>query len=212
MSKKTIESKIITRTAVVDGQTGELLQTQEHEQSATKVIRSQEPSYIKLYIEDMLYMKDMPKALSTLTYELARRATYANKEDGMCIALPKYVKQQICKACGWTDLRSLNNALTKLLNGHIIQRLGGKGSGMYQLSPYLFGKGDWKYIENIRMQWDYNLIKGKTFSTAFTYNNPDDTTDSQVNEDENWVHEISYEESGIPEDELQDAVGYSRKE
>lgn len=167
MSKTTIVNE--ARRQVVDVNTGEILQ--EERSIGTKTIHKQEPPYIKLYLEDILYMSDMPKSLSGLTYSLATRAQYANKEDGLCVFLPTYVKQQILQECGWDKMQSLNNALNKLVNGKILKRL---GVGAYQLNPYFFGKGEWKDIDNIRMTWDYNEIKGKTFSTSFRYKSDND--------------------------------------
>ena len=170
MAKKIIESQVTERTVVVDGQTGEFLQNVEHSQTATKTIRSAEPPYVKLYLEDILYLKSMPKTYSSLTYELIKRASYANEEEGLCVSLTPFVKGKICEVCGWDELRTLNNALSKLVKGDILKRL---GTGTYQLNPWLFGKGEWKDIENIRMTWDYSL-KGKTFSTQFTYRTEDE--------------------------------------
>ena len=77
-----------------------------------------------------------------------------------------YIKEEICRECGYTNVRSLNNDLTKLVKGCIIKRL---GTGTYQLNPHIFGKGEWKDIESIQATWDYNDIKGKTFNTVFSY-------------------------------------------
>lgn len=165
MAKTTIESQITDTTVLVDVSSGEVLQEETHTQTASKTIRTAEPPYIKLYIEDMLYMADMPKTYTNITYSLAKRASYANEEEGLCVALTPFIKEKICKECGWTETRSLNNALSKLVKGNIIKRL---GTGTYQLNPYLFGKGEWKDIEKVRMTWEYN-IHGRTYSAAFTY-------------------------------------------
>lgn len=132
----------------------------------TRTIYKQEPPYLKLYLEDILYMSDMPKSLTGLTYSLAKRATYADRDQGLLIYLPLYVKQQLLKECGYEKMQSLSNAINKLCKGEIIKRL---GTGVYQLNPYLFGRGEWQDIDNIRMVWDYDKIKGRTFNTSFTY-------------------------------------------
>ena len=177
MPKTIIESQLSNTLAIVDGQTGELLQEQTTTQTASKTIRTAEPPYIKLYIEDMLYMSDMPKTFTNLTYSLVKRANYANDEEGLCVALTGFVKEKICKECGWEETRSLNNALSKLVKGNILKRL---GTGTYQLNPYLFGKGEWKDIENIRVTWNYDVMKGRTFSTAFTYTDNSQTVSENI--------------------------------
>lgn len=201
MAKTIIESKITDSTVVVDGQTGEVLQNIEHSQTGTKTIRSAEPPYVKFYIEDMLYMSDMPKTYTNLTYELIKRATYANEEEGLCVSLTPYTKSKICTACGWDKLRSLNNALTKLVKGGILKRL---GTGTYQLNPYLFGKGEWRDIENIRMTWEYNM-KGRTFATSFTYKEQAEEAEEVEQEDltDIPVDDLSDELSEALQDELQ---------
>lgn len=159
MPKTTIEYQ--AERAVIDGQTGEILELEQSQ--GTKTIHKQEPPYIKLYIEDMLYMADMPKSLSGLTYSLLKRARYA--KDGLRIDLSTFVKREILAECGYEKLQSLTNALGKLCKGNIIRRL---GSGTYQLNPYLFGRGEWTEIDNIRATWDYNAIKGRTFAVSLT--------------------------------------------
>lgn len=148
----------------IDAQTGEVL---EMEQSiGTRTIYKQEPPYIKLYLQDILYLNDVPKSLTNVMYALLNYVTYADQENGMCIPLNGFIKQQIREKCGMDNPRTLNNALSKLVKGNILKRI---GSGTYQLNPYFFGKGDWKDIANIRATWSYDIINGRTFQTAITY-------------------------------------------
>lgn len=193
MSKTVIESKITNENTVIDGQTGEVLQYEQHTQTGTKTIRTAEPAYVKLYIDDILYMADIPKALSPLVYELAKRASYANEEDGMCVSLTAYVKDKICETCNWANKRIMNNYLTKLAKADIIKRL---GQGTYQLNPYLFGRGEWKDIEKIRMTWNYDSFKGKTVKTDFTYKQ-----EIENNEDLSDMLTAAYEADKIAEQE-----------
>lgn len=184
MSKTIIESKSTNTLAVVDGQTGEVLQEETHTQVASKTIHGAEPPYIKLYLQDMLYMSDLPKSYSGLVYTMLKRSSYANDEEGLCVTLAQYTKEKILKECGWDKMQSLNNALNKLVKGNVIKRL---GTGVYQFNPYLFGRGEWKDIDNIRLTWNYDAIKGKTFSTSFTYNSSvvvDETVEETVCKEE----------------------------
>lgn len=169
MPKTTIEYHGLYKK--VDGQ-GEVLELEEQE--STKTIHKQEPPYIKLYIEDMLYMADMPKSLSGLTYSLLKRARYA--KEGLRVDVSTYVKHEILAECGYEKLQSLTNALGKLCKGEIIRRL---GTGTYQLNPWLFGRGEWKDIDNIRATWNYSL-KGRTFAVAVTYKDGTTQTTGQT--------------------------------
>lgn len=149
----------------IDAQTGEIL---EMEQSiGTRTIYKQEPPYIKLYLQDILYLNDVPKSLTNVLYALLSYVTYADQENGMCIPLNGFIKSQIREKCGMDNPRTLNNALSKLVKGNILKRI---GTGTYQLNPYFFGRGDWKDIANIRATWNYDAISGRSFQAAITYN------------------------------------------
>ncbi len=177
MAKTTIVSQMEHTDRIVDVATGEIVQERQVSDEITKTIHKQEPPYIKLYIQDLLYLSDMPKGLTNIVYSLAMRASYANPLDadkGLIVALTSYIRQEICNECGYKNIQSLNNDITKLVKGNIIKRI---GTGTYQLNPYLFGKGDWKCIDNIRMSWVYD-IKGRTFGeVAFGYKTE---TDGQI--------------------------------
>lgn len=162
MSQTTIVNEAVYQK--IDAQTGEVL---EMEQSiGTRTIYKQEPPYVKLYLQDILYLNDVPKSLTNVLYALLNYVTYADQENGMCIPLNGFIKQQIREKCGMDNPRTLNNALSKLVKGDILKRI---GTGTYQLNPYFFGKGDWKDIANIRTTWNYDAIKGRTFQAAITY-------------------------------------------
>lgn len=125
-----------------------------------------EPNYIKLYLQDIMYMSDMPKQYAGLTACLLKRISYASDEDGLCVALVPRIKKAICEEMGWKRTSSLDNALQKLLAGKILYRI---DRSMYQFNPYLFGKGDWQDISRLRLEINYDDIKGKTFKTVCEY-------------------------------------------
>ena len=110
----------------IDPTTGAVLTSNSVATKTTQVVHKAEPQYVKLYIKDMLYMRDMPKGLSDITLALASRATYAdssNIDQGLRVALTPYIKEEICRECGYTNVRSLNNDLTKLVKGCIIKKI-----------------------------------------------------------------------------------------
>lgn len=156
MAKTTIVNEAWRET--VDGQTGEVLQLEHSE--GTRTIYKQEPPYIKLYIQDILYMQDMPKGLTNVVYALLDNALFADK--GLRIFLPTGLKKELIEKLG-TTRAAFDNALAKLCKGQIIRR---EGTGVYALNPYFFGKGEWKDIDKLRMTWEYDAIKGKTFTGA----------------------------------------------
>ena len=59
-----------------------------------------EPSYIKLYLQDILYLSDIPnKHTQKVLYELLKRSTYAGDKDGMQVIVNSYVKN--CIKTSW---------------------------------------------------------------------------------------------------------------
>lgn len=125
-----------------------------------------EPAFVKLYLQDVLYLSDMPKHHEKILYELLRRATYAGEKSGMQVSLSAGTKRLICKELDLKNIRTINNVLTDLVRGKILYRV---ETGVYNFNPYLFGKGDWADIARLRLQVDYDDIKGKTFQTVCEY-------------------------------------------
>lgn len=125
-----------------------------------------EPSYIKLYLKDMMYLNDMPAQYAGLTLALLRRVSYAGEEDGMCVTLVPRVKETICRELGWKRVSTLDNALQKLVSGKVLYRL---DRGIYKFNPYLYGKGDWQDISRMRLEINYSEMEGRTFQTNVEY-------------------------------------------
>lgn len=125
-----------------------------------------EPTYIKLYLQDVLYLSDMPTKHSAILYELLKRATYAGDEDGMQVIINASLKRRIKETLGFKNLSSVNNAITDFVKGKILYRA---DVGMYNFNPYLFGKGDWQDVARLRLEINYDDIKGKTFKSVCEY-------------------------------------------
>lgn len=122
-----------------------------------------EPAYIKLYLQDVLYLSDMPTKHSAVLYELLKRASYAGDKDGMQVIINASLKRRIAEALGLKNIGSISNAITDFVKGKILYRA---DVGMYNFNPYLFGKGDWQDISRLRLEINYDDIKGKTFKTV----------------------------------------------
>ena len=167
-----------TERLVVDHATGEVMLSDKTNIYAP----GEEPPYIKMYIQDILYTVDMERRYAALMNAMLKRIDYADRENGLCIELTARKKRLILQEIGWKKVQSIDNGVQKLLKGKIIYRV---ERGVYRFNPYLFGKGDWKSIEKIRMEVNYDDIKGKTFKTHFTY---------KKTEDEEFWDEINGEE------------------
>lgn len=129
-----------------------------------------EPPFVKMYLNDIVYLSDLPKSYGSILYEMFKYMTYAGEKDGMVIFINGYVKENIVKALSLKTTQSIDNAITKLVKGNILKRI---SRGTYRANPYLFGKGDWQDIARLRLEINYDEIKGRTFKTACEYNDGD---------------------------------------
>ncbi|WP_412839914.1 replication/maintenance protein RepL [Bacillus paranthracis] len=122
-------------------------------QEEEKVINwGTEPNYIKVYLDTILYLKDLPKGLNSILYAFLKRMSYGNQ-----LVVNAALKRQIAKELG-LSLSSINNAISKFVKGELLIR---KDTGLYKVNPHLFGKGDWKDIAKIRLEIVFDP-KGKT--------------------------------------------------
>ena len=149
-------------TSIIDNKTGELISKR-----ANKTLSwGTEPSYIKLYLQDILYLSDMPTKHSAILYELLKRSAYAGEKDGMQVIINASLKRRIKNALNLKNVGSISNAITDFVKGKILYRV---DVGMYNFNPWLFGKGDWQDIARLRLEINYEEIKGKTFKTNVEY-------------------------------------------
>mgnify|MGYP001618243978 CR=1 FL=1 len=122
---------------IVDHETGEIKQTVD-----IKSVRlAQEPEFIKLYLQDINKIFDLPKGCSPALYEILKNMNYQGH-----IVLNKYVKK-ICAENAGLALTSFNNCITDLLKKDIISRV---DTGTYMANPHIFGKGAWSDISKQR--------------------------------------------------------------
>lgn len=129
-----------------------------------KISWGDEPQYIKVYLQDILYLSDIPSKNEKVLYELLKRSSYAG--DGMEVVVNAALKRRIADQLGMKSTGSISNAITDLVKGKIIFRV---DTGIYKFNPYLFGKGDWQDISELRLEVNYSEIEGKTFKTVCEY-------------------------------------------
>lgn len=136
-----------------------------------------EPAFVKLYLEDVLYLSDIPNKHAQVLYELLKRSTYAGDKNGMQVIVNSYVKNCIKDSLGLKNVGSISNAITDLVKGKILYRV---GTGAYNFNPYLFGKGDWQDIARLRLEVNYDDIKRKSFRAVCEYQEPQEEPESIV--------------------------------
>jgi hypothetical protein len=106
-----------------------------------------EPSFVKLYLDDITHLVDLPKTTSDVIFELLKLADYQQN-----IYIHKDQKIDICERLNIKE-SAVNKAITGLNKAQIILR---KSRGHYILNPFFFGKGSWKDIREIRVKLLYN--------------------------------------------------------
>ena len=121
---------------------------------------SAEPAYVKVYLDTVLYLSDLPKGYNSILWALLGEMSYSSKDNkygGQIIYINALMKKDIAEKLK-VSLGRINNALSDLHKGKILERV---GTGTYRINPHLFGKGDWKDIEEIRTEVVFNA-EGKT--------------------------------------------------
>lgn len=151
----------------IDNQTGELLRHKQVIQYA------KEPAYIKLYLDCLgvfISNDGLSKSLNDMLVEVFKYVTYASDEQ--LVTLGKYQKAKICAATGKSEAR-LEQAITAWVKNNVLVRV---ARSTYRLNPYIFGKGEWRDIENLRATFDF---RNGTVETDIEYQ----TDEEQPKED-----------------------------
>lgn len=138
VSKETIEK-------VLDTSTGEILE----ERFVQQVYQDKEPNYVKLYIDNLILINGLPKGTTDTIMELLKYMSYENT-----IVLNSYIKKEIAESLGFKTVQSLDNNINKLVKKGILHRI---GRGTFRANAFLFGKGDWNDIKQIR----FEIVFGK---------------------------------------------------
>lgn len=141
MSNKKISKESVVQTINVE--TGEVV-----EQINTKTYSvDREPNYIKMYIDDITRLNDLPKGLSPILLELVRTMGYNN-----IIPAYKPIKMMVCRRLD-ISLNYLDKSIQKLHKKGILIRI---HRGIYMADPDLFARGKWEDIKSLRLIVDYD--------------------------------------------------------
>jgi hypothetical protein len=140
-----------TGNTTVVSDTGEVLYSEQH----TSYRVPDEPPYVKMYLDTILYLKDLPKAYNPVLLAILRRMPWANAEQGM--AINGSLKRLMSAETGYSVSR-INDAITDFVKGELLYRI---DKGLYGINAHLFGRGEWRDIEQLRMTIDFDA-QGKT--------------------------------------------------
>lgn len=168
-TKKTIFTDV---KRLVNEETGQVKQTVTNTISRVP----QEPLYVKVYLEDIHRIYDLPKGCSPALYEILKEMNWKG-----LISLPKYIKETCAAAAGLTPA-SFNNTLSDLVKHDILKRV---GQTVYIANSHLFGQGKW--IEIMEKRETYNITinyKGgkRKVTSSFDPENPENKHEN--NDDE----------------------------
>lgn len=141
-AERRTEIAIDTQTAY-DAETGEILDEKVVLQTRSK---GTEPSFVKLYLNDLMLLNDLPTKATGLLWELMKVMSYENK-----IILNGAIKKQIAATLD-IKMPTLNNTLSSFVKKEILYRI---DTGIYTPNPYLFAKGNWSDIKELRMNVTY---------------------------------------------------------
>ncbi|UCN01158.1 replication/maintenance protein RepL [Sulfurimonas sp. SWIR-19] len=124
---------------------GEIVTSQQARQYKAEA----EPNYIKLYLEDISYLHNLPAKAGDILFELLHYVDY-NHEIYLSAGRRKKVAENLGKS-----EKHIKNTITKLIQAEILLKV---ERGVYQLNSYLFGKGSWKDILKHRNSLQLNIF------------------------------------------------------
>lgn len=141
---------------VVDNETGEVLETTTETE---KVIYDKEPDYVKLYLKDIIRLKDLPPASEKLLMLIVKHMGYNNLFQAY-----KPIKLVICKQLN-ISINTLNQQISNLKKAGILVPMDEYGRGLYLVDPDLFARGNWNDIKNLRLIIEYKTDGTKKLSS-----------------------------------------------
>lgn len=152
-------------------------------EKSSKIQRSEEPDYIKLYTKVWCEFNEIPIRLRDMFLELAVRMNYAdstNPETSQTVYAGKPVSTTIMKNLNIKQA-TYNQYLRELIECRAIRRV---NRGVYQINPNYAGRGQWKYNPNLESGGIEDLVatfnfKDKTVETKIIW--ADDQTNNELN-------------------------------
>ena len=145
----TVMKKTTFEQQTVDILTGEVIKTY------SESVVQREPDYVKLYLESITKLNDVQGWTDPILHELLRLMNYGNE-----IVLNAAVKKRMALGLK-ISTRTIDNALSMLVKKNIIFRV---DTGLYKGNPFLFGKGEWRDIRELRMTVVFDK-EGQNIST-----------------------------------------------
>lgn len=143
-------SKLIHERTVINNLTGEISKSDTFIETTTSIGR--EPAYIKMYFADLALWHGLSKSESDVLHAITGTVDY----DGI-LQITSFMKAKIIGRLGIAP-STFANCLAKLLDKQIILRIP-NARQVFNLNPFLFGRGDWKDILEQRKAFCVQITK-----------------------------------------------------
>lgn len=128
---------------ILDGESGEIVRRKR----ITSTLVEKEPPHVKIYLEDIAKINDLPPAAAKVLNILVQNMGYNNM-----VPMLKPFKEVICRSLD-IKMNTLEKVIAVLKEKHILHTF---SRGLYILDPYLFAKGRWENIQNLRLIIEYD--------------------------------------------------------
>ena len=140
------KEKLLTRNTIETIVNGKKTEVEDQKLFMGKQV---EPSFVKLYLDDIDILCGISKSTCEVLFEFLNYMNYEGE-----ITINSLVKKKVCAKLQIKNIGSINNHLTTLVKKNIFKRI---DRGVYFANPYVFAKGDWgKNIKKLRAAYKEN--------------------------------------------------------
>jgi len=140
------KKRILYEETELDSSTGEVLKRK------TSLQFPKEPAYVKLYFDCLgvvIQNDGLNESLNDMLLEVLKMGSYADEDQ--TVTLTSYQKKKICDKTGKSP-RRLEQAITIWVKNGVLRRI---SRGTYRINPFIFGKGEWRDICNLRASFNF---------------------------------------------------------
>lgn len=141
--------------SIIDSETGQIIE----DVTIKQQIVNNEPAYVKMYINDIVRLNNLPGASGKVLNVLVKNMSYAN-----IVVLIKAIKDMILQETG-LPINTINKSITQLTEVGILIR---KERSVYIVDPTLFAKGKWEDIKKLQLIINYEKDGTKSMKSSLT--------------------------------------------
>jgi hypothetical protein len=117
----------------------------------TKKVES-EPEFVKLYLKDLLHIKDIPKGMNGVLLALLKRMRYDNR-----VYITQLDRKEITAELGVVEI-TVRKAIDEFCLKNILQKI---ETSVYIFNPQYVGRGKWEDIKRIEFKANYESKEGR---------------------------------------------------